>query len=54
VTGDVHGPFGPSSQHSNVEPGTSELNVKVTLEASLGSSGPETTVVTGGGATVHR
>ena len=49
----MHGPFGASSQHSKVEPGTSEVNVKVAEWLSLGSSGPVRTIPTGGWETNH-
>src|SRR5919106_1801990 len=43
----------PSSQHWNVEPGTSVTKVKVAFVFSVISSGPERIVAWGGAVTVH-
>ena len=44
----MHGPQAPPSRrHSNVAPGSLELNVRLALAPALGSAGPESIVVVG-------
>jgi hypothetical protein len=53
VFGEVHASRTPSSQHWKVEPGVSEVKVKVAVVLSLSSGGKPWIVTTGGPSTVH-